>query len=620
MSSQLTPAKRPNDENPIESNGKAKLQKTLSSSEQPLRTSNGNVNFRVLCPASKVDRVIGKAGLEEMGFCVRVEEAVAGCDDRVVVIESCRKDTEDVNAESKEAGDGEANAAAEDDKKDSIADGTCALKAMLCIFERLVEAETGTEGGHETNGKPPTIVLRLLVPSKQVGCIVGKGGSVIKLIVNESGAQMRIVPRDKIPICVSAREDVILITGEIDAVRRALHSVCMRLLNPRQDHELVTATSSGLSSQSVDHLRPQHRVPEIGVQGQKGPATDVLTLRLAIPDGKAGVVIGKGGSMVKLLLQETGCDVVVMDPVPDCQDRVVVISGSVHPGDRISGVQDAVIRLLAKILKGRPDNQDKIVVARLLITSDQIGCLLGKAGSIMEEMRMSTGAYIRILPKNQIPKCASEGEEVLQVINGEFERVVEAMLQITTRLQLHFFGDTLPSHLGFVDRTPLFPLPPPYLGRREISPSFIPFRNSSGMLDDPSPFMYSLHRPGMPPHLSERKPWGPPQGLPESSAPVGLPDFLRPPHGRISDLEGPPAITTSTTMEVVVPRSLVPVIYGEDGACLMQIRQISEAKIIITDPKPGAIETVIIISGTPEQTNAAQSLIQAFVMSEQESI
>ncbi|CAN0921957.1 hypothetical protein LINGRAHAP2_LOCUS32858 [Linum grandiflorum] len=33
----------------------------------------------------------------------------------------------------------------------------------------------------------------------------------------------------------------------------------------------------------------------------------------------------------------------------------------------------------------------------------------------MEEMRMSTGAYIRILPKNQIPKCASEGEEVLQV-------------------------------------------------------------------------------------------------------------------------------------------------------------------------------------------------------------
>lgn len=44
--------------------------------------------------------------------------------------------------------------------------------------------------------------------------------------------------------------------------------------------------------------------------------------------------------------------------------------------------------------------------------------------------------------------------------------------------------------------------------------------------------------------------------------------------------------------------------------------QISDAKITITDPKPGAAETAIIISGTPEQTCAAQSLIHAFVISE----
>lgn len=47
--------------------------------------------------------------------------------------------------------------------------------------------------------------------------------------------------------------------------------------------------------------------------------------------------------------------------------------------------------------------------------------------------------------------------------------------------------------------------------------------------------------------------------------------------------------------------------------------QISDANIIISDPKPGATDTVIIISGTPEQTNAAQSLIQAFVVSETEA-
>jgi len=35
-----------------------------------------------------------------------------------------------------------------------------------------------------------------------------------------------------------------------------------------------------------------------------------------------------------------------------------------------------------------------------------------------------------------------------------------------------------------------------------------------------------------------------------------------------------PAIITNTTMEVVVPRSIVPVIYGEDGGCLKQIREV----------------------------------------------
>lgn len=56
------------------------------------------------------------------------------------------------------------------------------------------------------------------------------------------------------------------------------------------------------------------------------------------------------------------------------------------------------------------------MLAKLLVSSNQIGCLLGKGGSIIAEMRKSTGAYIRILGKDQTPNCASENEEVVQVI------------------------------------------------------------------------------------------------------------------------------------------------------------------------------------------------------------
>ncbi|XP_058069330.1 RING-H2 finger protein ATL67-like [Magnolia sinica] len=66
----------------------------------------------------------------------------------------------------------------------------------------------------------------------------------------------------------------------------------------------------------------------------------------------------------------------------------------------------------------------------------------------------------------------------------------------------------------------------------------------------------------------------------------------------------------STPLSELVPLSHFPV----DGRRQFQI---SGANITITEPRPGAIETAIIISETPEQTHAAQSLLQAFVLSEQ---
>lgn len=86
-----------------------------------------------------------------------------------------------------------------------------------------------------------------------------------------------------------------------------------------------------------------------------------------------------------------------------------------HPDDGISPPQDAVLRVQARIFRSAPESKDNTMVAKLLVSSHQIGCLLGKGGSVIAEMRKSTGAYIRILGKDQVPKNASENEEVVQV-------------------------------------------------------------------------------------------------------------------------------------------------------------------------------------------------------------
>ena len=52
---------------------------------------------------------------------------------------------------------------------------------------------------------------------------------------------------------------------------------------------------------------------------------------------------------------------------------------------------------------------------RLLVSSSRIGCLIGKGGSIITEMRRLTKSNIRILSKENLPKIASDDDEMVQV-------------------------------------------------------------------------------------------------------------------------------------------------------------------------------------------------------------
>ncbi|KAJ0043080.1 hypothetical protein Pint_19440 [Pistacia integerrima] len=59
------------------------------------------------------------------------------------------------------------------------------------------------------------------------------------------------------------------------------------------------------------------------------------------------------------------------------------------------------------------------VVAQLLVHSQQIGCLLGRGGYIISEMRRATGASIHVFPREQAPKCGARNDEVVQHLLAE---------------------------------------------------------------------------------------------------------------------------------------------------------------------------------------------------------
>lgn len=47
--------------------------------------------------------------------------------------------------------------------------------------------------------------------------------------------------------------------------------------------------------------------------------------------------------------------------------------------------------------------------------TSRIGCLIGKGGSIITDMRKITKANIRVLSKENLPKVAAEDDEMVQV-------------------------------------------------------------------------------------------------------------------------------------------------------------------------------------------------------------
>lgn len=75
-----------------------------------------------------------------------------------------------------------------------------------------------------------------------------------------------------------------------------------------------------------------------------------------------------------------------------------------------SAAVEAVLLLQGKI----HDEDDKTVSIRLLVPTKVIGCLIGKGGSIINEMRKKTKAEIRI-SKSEKAKSASSDEERVEV-------------------------------------------------------------------------------------------------------------------------------------------------------------------------------------------------------------
>ncbi|CAN7079478.1 unnamed protein product [Brassica oleracea var. botrytis] len=382
--------------------------------------------YRYLCPVRKAGSIIGKGGeiakqiRSETKANMRINEAFPGCDERVVTIYSTSEETNCIG----------------DDEEFACP----AFDALLKVHNMVVAGEGDTYGYDEY-----TVAARMLVASDQIGCLIGKGGQVIQKLREETNAQIRVI-NDNLPLCALAlsNDELLQIIGEPLAVREALYQVASLLYdNPsRFQHYFLSSSSSSLHQQQSGGMLMNP--PLTSSHKNYSASRDVAEPRefsicFICPAENVGGVIGKGGSFINQIRQESGAVIKVNTSETDEDDDCIIFISSKEFFEDHSPTVDAALRLQMRCSeKVGKDSTDSAISTRVLVPSSRVGCLIGKGGAIISEMRGVTKANIRIVQGEDVPQIAREDEEMVQ-ITGSLDAAIKALTQVMLRLRASVF-------------------------------------------------------------------------------------------------------------------------------------------------------------------------------------
>ncbi|OMO93594.1 hypothetical protein COLO4_16792 [Corchorus olitorius] len=328
-----------------------------------------------------------------------------------------------------------------------------------------------------------------------------------------------------------------------------------------------------------------------------------LVFRILCPIDKVDSVFGEPDGIVDLLQNEIGVDVKVADPVAGSDEQIITISSEEGPDDELFPAQEALLHIQTQIVDLVPD-KDNIVTTRLLVPSSEIGCLEGRDGSF-SEMKRLTGANIQILSRQELPSCVSGPDEIVQIV-GEIKAAREALIEVTSRLRSYLYREF------FQKGTP----PPPISaasshgnvsGLENASPNLTPARDSQTASDPPTGTYQNVQPSATAPSLKEVVNSGTETVKQiETERREDVPSTI----SRI-----PVTLVTRSTLEVVIPEHAIPKLITKSKNKLAQISELSGANVTLVEDRPDDTQKIIQISGTPEQSERAQSLLQGFILS-----
>lgn len=399
-------------------------------------------------------------------------------------------------------------------------------------------------------------------------------------------------------------------------------------------------------------------------------------LRLLIPSKVAGSIIGKGGQNITKLRSQYKASIIV----PDCPgpERVLTISSDLT----------TVLQVLNEVVPNLEENgsrhgSDEIDV-RMLVHQSQAGCIIGKGGLKIKELREKTGARIKIYSH-----CCPHSTDRLISICGKPTTCIECIRELIATIKTsplkgvnnpydpHNFDDfyaddyggygsgdggqgkaggfggpggrggagggggvggggggggMVPRRDSRSDMNRPFPLPPRSgprgaagAGGMSGGPPDRGYGGNSrtgttgaggGGYDGGRGAGYTANRGGPPPYGGgsyNGDGWGMQGGAPNGLGGGSNSGMGGPPMGGNNQGNQGNMGASKISTQVTIPKDLAGAIIGKGGARIKKIRSDSGAGITIDEPLTGSNDRIITITGLPSQIQMAQYLLQQSV-------
>ncbi|XP_050306478.1 heterogeneous nuclear ribonucleoprotein K homolog isoform X2 [Anthonomus grandis grandis] len=144
-------------------------------------------------------------------------------------------------------------------------------------------------------------------------------------------------------------------------------------------------------------------------------------VRLLIPSKVAGSIIGKGGQNITKLRSQYKASITV----PDCPGPERLLN--------LSSDMDSVCNIVNDVIPNLEENGATIgkdIDMRMMVHQSQAGCIIGKGGSKIKEIREKLGTKIKIF-SNPAPQST---DRVIQII-GEAAKCIDTLREVLTLIK-----------------------------------------------------------------------------------------------------------------------------------------------------------------------------------------